>query len=114
MEEKKLLTAEEITEALRNITGGTFEMSGTTTLLGWIPQYDKQGRPLNADPNYIDYSVNIEGTEYDVTKHGWDVYVWKPEFKQAQYTNLWTPDYMDHVLAHIDLTPDYLKEDNKE
>ena len=114
MEERKTLTAEEITEALRNITGGSFEMPGNTTLIGWIPQYDKQGRPLNTDPNYKDYSVNIEGTDYNVTKHGWHVYVWKPEFTQAQYTYLWTQDYMDHVLAHIDLTPDYLKEDNKE
>ena len=114
MEEKKSLTAEEITEALRNITGGSFEMPGATTLIGRIPQYDKQGRPLNTDPNYKDYSVNIEGTDYNVTKHGWHVYVWKPEFTQAQYTYLWAPDYMDHVMVHIDLTPDYLKEDNKE
>lgn len=109
MEGKKSLTADEITEALRNITGGSFEMPGTTTLLGWNPQYDKHGRPLNTDPNYKDYSVNIEGTDYNVTKHGWHVYVWEPGYN-GQYTSLWINNCMDHVLAHIDLTPDYLKE----
>ena len=104
------MTIEELKEALYNATNGTYRMPGTTTLLGYIKEYDEKGREVSVDPNYLDYDINICGTNYKITKHKWDVYVWKPEFQKANYTWCWKDNVEEYVLTIIDTKPDYVKE----
>ena len=50
-----------IVEAIRTATNGTFVGEYcTSTLLGWVPRYDEQGRPLNADPNSKHSTITID------------------------------------------------------
>lgn len=104
------MTIEELKEALYNATNGTYIMPGTTTLMGYIKEYDEQGREVSVDPNYLDYDINICGTNYMITKHKWRVYVWKPEFRKANYTWCWKDNVEEYVLTIIDTKPDYVKE----
>ena len=87
-----------IVEAIRTATNGTFVGEYcTSTLLGWLPRYDEQGRPLNADPNSKHSTITIDGTDYPITRQGWYAYVYNPT-KHAL------------LLAEVDLRPDYVKE----
>ena len=95
----KELTKEQIIEAIRNASLG----------MGWQQEYDVQGRPLRANPNYKDSSFIIEGIEYRVTRVGWSAYIWKPG-SGATYTTCWSKVRDNFVLAHVDLRPDYVKE----
>lgn len=106
------MNKEELFEALKNATNGTFEGSGIRTMLGWEQEYDKQGRPLRADPNYLDYVIKIDGKTYKITKVGWSVYVWKPEFwEKVNYCTLWNAKSKEEKLLYLfDITPDYVKE----
>ena len=106
------MTTEQIVEAIRTATNGTFVgLRGCKTLMGWIPTFDSQGRMLNCDPNYKDSSVNIEGKEYYLTRKGWHVYIWN---QQCRYNTVWREDVEKYILAEVDLTPDYVKEYYKE
>lgn len=88
-----------IVEAIRTATNGTFIGEYcTSTLLGWVPHYDEQGRPLNADPNTKHSNITIDGTDYLITRKGWHAYVFKPTKQNAM------------LLAEVDLRPDYVKE----
>ena len=88
-----------IVEAIRTATNGTFIGEYcTSTLLGWVPRYDEQGRPLNADPNTKHSTITIDGTDYLITRKGWHAYVFKPTKHNAV------------LLAEVDLRPDYVKE----
>ena len=102
------MNKEQIVEAIRFATGGTFVGNGgTKTCMGWIPDYDSQGRPLNCDPNYIDSRIRIEGQYYYITRKGWHVYIWN---QPCSYCSVWS-EYRDkYILAEVDLTPDYVKE----
>lgn len=106
------MNKEEFFEALKNATNGTFEMCGLKTLMGWNQEYDKQGRPLRADPNYLDYVIRIDGKTYKITKTEWTVYVWKPEFwDKVNYCGIWNPQTKEEKLLYVfDITPDYVKE----
>lgn len=104
---------EQIIEAIRNATDGTF-LSGVymTTCMGWQQYYDEQGRPLRADPNYKDSKITIAGETYPITKCGWYAYIWKPN-SNANYLYLLRNDILnldDYLFATIDLRPDYIKE----
>lgn len=105
---------EQIIEAIRTATGGTFEgTSIVTTLLGYIPKYDEQGRQVNADPNYRTSSVVIGNVEYPITKHGWYAYIWKPEYIDyinTLYMLIWRTNVENYLIAKVDLKPDYVKE----
>ena len=106
------MTTEQIVEAIRTATNGTFVgFRGSQTLMGWIPTFDSQGRMLNCDPNYKDSSVNVEGKEYYLTRKGWHVYIWN---QQCRYNTVWREDVEKYILAEVDLTPDYVKEYYKE
>ena len=106
------MTTEQIVEAIRIATNGTFVgLYGCSTLMGWTPRFDSQGRMLNCDPNYKDSSVNIDGTEYYLTRKGWHVYIWN---QQCRYNTVWREDVEKYILAEVDLTPDYVKEYYKE
>ena len=87
-----------IVEDIRTATNGTFIGEHcSSTLLGWVPHYDEQGRPLNADPNTKHSNITINETDYLITRKGWHAYVFKPT-KHAL------------LLAEVDLRPDYVKE----
>lgn len=102
------MTTVQIVEAIRGATNGTFiGRYGTMTLMGWIPEFDSQGRPLNCDPNYIDSSVRIEDKEYFITRKGWHVFIWN---QRCCRTACWREDKEKFILAEVDLTPDYVKE----
>lgn len=102
------MNKEQIVEAIRLATGGTFVGGDSVkTCMGWHPDYDRQGRPLNCDPNYIDSSIRIEGKDYYITKVGWHVYIWKQ--LRTRHT-VWMEDRDKYILAEVDLTPDYVKE----
>ena len=108
------MTTEEIVNAIRNATNGTFVGGySSTTLMGWTRIYDKQGREVTCDPNYKESGINICGVDYKIVRCKWDVYIFKPEyFDTAHYTTLWKPESeLDKMLlTKIDLTPDYVKE----
>ena len=60
------MNTEQLINAVRNATGGTFLPEyGTTTLLGWMQEYDELGRPLYADPNTTTGDIRIAGTVSD-------------------------------------------------
>ena len=81
--------------------------------MGWSKIYDEEGRLLTADPNYMDSSININGTEYSLTRKGWWAYIWKPESK-GKYMLLLDKNNLDgSLLAKVDLRPDYVKEYEK-
>lgn len=106
----KELTKEQIIEAIHNASLGTFVRECCiTTCMGWQQEYDAQGRPLRADPNYKDSSFLIEGVEYHVTREGWSAYIWKPG-SGANYTTCWSKVRDNFLLAYVDLRPDYVKE----
>ncbi len=99
---------QQIVEAIRLATNGTFVgRNGIRTCMGWIPEYDRQGRPLNCDPNYIDSIVCIEGQDYYMTRVRWHVYIWN---QRCLRTTVWAKDRDRYILAEVDLTPDYVKE----
>lgn len=104
------MTPKEIAKAIENATNGTFiGKYAEHTLLGWMEVYDEQGRLVTTNPNYITSRINIAGTQYTVTKVGWMVYIWKPEYKDATYTWRWKEDRDKYVLYSIDTKPDYVK-----
>ena len=111
------MTTEQIVKAIEKATNGTF-MSDchTSTLMGGGPdEYDEEGRLVSVDPNYKDGSINICGTTYKITKVGWDVYIWKPEYPNASYTWCWKDDRDEYLLTHFSTKPDYVQayEDKK-
>jgi hypothetical protein len=111
------MTTEQIVKAIEKATNGTF-MSDchTSTLMGSGPdEYDEEGRLVSVDPNYKDGSINICGTTYKITKVGWDVYIWKPEYPNASYTWCWKDDRDEYLLTHFSTKPDYVQayEDKK-
>ena len=58
-----------IIEANRTATNGTFIGEYcSSTLVGWVPRYDEQGRPLNADPNLKHSTITIDGTDYPIKR----------------------------------------------
>jgi hypothetical protein len=102
------MNKEQIVEAIRNATYGTFVgYGGYTTCMGWLPNFDSQGRPLDCDPNYRDSSIRIEGQDYHMTKVGWHVYIWN---QPRSYQTVWAKDRDKYILAEVDWTPDYVKE----
>ena len=103
---------EKIINAIRVATNGTFiGHGGMSTLMGWFDEYDEQGRLVTCDPNYKDSTVTIDGTTYKITKHGWNVYIWKPEYKDTcGYTTCWANNYQEYLFAELNIMPDYVKE----
>lgn len=107
------MTTEQIVNAIRTATNGTFIGEFyTTTLMGWMRIYDEEGREVTCDPNYIESTINIDGNEYGIVKHEWKTYIFKPEFKDyANRLSLWGDEkkLKKMVLSIIDDEPDYVK-----
>ncbi len=93
-----------ISEALKIITQNFEKGFSSSTLLGWQPNFDEQGRPLNSNPNYRDGNTTIEGKTYWFTRKGWKVRIWD---RMARYTDFMS-DKQDFI-EEVDLTPDYIK-----
>ena len=102
-----------LVEAIRTATNGTFIGEHcSSTLLGWRPIYDEQGRPLNANPNSKHSTITINGTVYPISRQGWYAYVYKAP-KLASFAtkyNFYNPTKHALLLAEVDLRPDYVKE----
>lgn len=75
-----------------------------STLMGWTPEFDDQGRPLNADPNYRSGKLNINNITYYYIRRRWEVRVWDV---MATYMDFMKDD--DSYILKVNLTPDYLK-----
>lgn len=90
---------EAIKIATNNFTTGFY----SSTLMGWFPEYDKQGRLLNCDPNYKSGTIRIEGKQYWFVRHGFEVRLWD---KQADYCSYNRGNHIEEM----DITPDYIKE----
>jgi hypothetical protein len=92
-----------ILEALKQKTQNFENGFYSSTLLGWTPKFDEQGRPLNANPNYRDGTATIEGKTYWFTRKAWKVRIWD---RMARYTEFMS-DKQDFI-EEVDLTPDYV------
>lgn len=93
-------------KALRVITDNFEKGFNQTTLMGWRKDFDLEGRPLNADPNYRSGSCRIEEKDYWYVRKGWKVRVWDVE---ADYHAFMNGD--KSYILEIDLTPEYIKND---
>jgi hypothetical protein len=103
------MTTEEIVEAIRNASNGTFIGERcSSTLMGWTNEYDELGRLVTCDPNYKDSIFTICGRDYHVTRKGWRVIIWKGNEDYRHMMSRIKP--VNQILAEIDLTPDYVKE----
>lgn len=91
------MTNEQIIEAVRNATKGTFRPEkGISTLMGWTQEYDAQGRPLRANPNTITGTVRIDGKDYKVVTRSWQSRIYNTENGE--------------LIGEIDFMPEYVKE----
>lgn len=111
------MTDIEIIEAIRKATNDTFIGNGcSSTLMGWQQNYDKEGRPLYADPNWRDSYITIESKTYGLIRKGWYAWVIKPEYKdKIHYTHVMFnngENLKDYLITNdkIDLRPDYIIE----
>lgn len=112
--EPESVKEQKIIEAIRKATNGTFIGDYySSTSMGWSKIYDEEGRLLTADPNYMDSSININGTEYSLTRKGWWAYIWNPESKGNYMVLLDKNNLEESLLAKVDLRPDYVKEYEK-
>lgn len=91
-------------ETLRLLTDNFEKGFAMTTLMGWVQDYDLEGRLLNCDPNYKSGSKVIEGKEYWYVRKKWKVRVWDVP---ADYHAFMKGD--ESYILEIDLTPEYLK-----
>lgn len=111
---------QEIIEAIRNATNGTFMAGyGATTCMGWVDHYDKQGRCVTADPNTRDGQIIIDGQEYKLFRKGWYAWIVRPEYAdKVNYMNIVRSDLTPKETFvgndKIDLRPDYVKEYEEE
>lgn len=88
---------EQIIEAVRNATKGTFvPCEAITTCLGWEQEYDELGRPLRGDPNTITGRIKIDGKYYKIKTCEWisRIYDWDT----------------GELIGEVDFTPQYIKE----
>lgn len=86
-ERQKDENTQKIVEAIRKITNGEFiGEHHSSTLMGWIENYDEQGRILNADPNYKDSRVTVLN---ETSRAGWYIYIWMPN-SNCGYTRCWS------------------------
>ena len=97
-----------ILEAIKIATNNFETGFNTKTLMSWEPRFDKQGRPLNCDPNYKSGEINIEGKKYWFVRRQYNIRLWD---KPANYMN-YMSDKGDHI-EEMDITPDYVKEYHK-
>lgn len=108
--EENIMTTEEIVEAIKVASCGTFiSDSCRSTLMAWKKEYDENGRLVNCDPNYKDSIFNIRGKNYYVTRKEWRVVIWNGE---GSYLSLLYPIDPRKILTEIDITPDYVRKYN--
>ena len=108
-ERQKDENTQKIVEAIRKITNGEFiGKHHSSTLIGWIENYDEQGRILNADPNYKDSRITVLNETYPITRAGWYAYIWVPN-SNCGYTTCWSECREKFLFSLVDLRPDYVK-----
>ena len=97
----------ELIQAVQTITNDFKNIEGCTTLMGWFKEFDKQGRPLNADPNHTYTSFKIAGKDVYLCRKGWQAVI--------DYTPV-SRIYTDSgpAMINLDLRPDYVKEHDAE
>ncbi len=96
-----------ISNELANQIIANFGNTGTlTTLLGWIPEFNSEGLPLNANPNKQVSKTKINNETYVIVKCGWQINIYKPIDNEIELMP--NMHYGKHVYS-IDTTPSYLK-----
>lgn len=96
----RVTSVTDLTRSLKEVTNEFTKFSGSTTLLGWYPNYDPKGRLLCPDPNWITLNpITIGGVTYYCIKKDWKISVYS---KQTNYLSDNNP------LFVIDITPDYI------
>lgn len=97
-----------ISETLKIITENFEKGFHSSTLIGWKPDFDEKGRPLNANPNLRDGSAIIEGKTYWYVRWGWKVRIWD---RKADYGDVLSKK--DDFIEEVNLTPKYLLNQKK-
>lgn len=95
-----------ISETLKKITNNFESGFRQSTLMGWTPKFDIQGRPLNTDPNYRRGEVLIEDKTYWFIRKGWIVRIYDNKTDYTKFHD--TSEYP--FIEEVGLTPDYVKE----
>lgn len=75
-----------------------------STLMGHIPTYDSEGRPLSANPNYVatSYTNRTTGKRYTMISKGWIVRWFEGDVPYMQFNS-------GKHFKELDRTPDYVK-----
>lgn len=77
-----------------------------STLMGYIREFDAEGRPLRPDPNWqTDYCL-IGEDRFTIIKQAWNVYIFK---RVARYNELMGGNIPEDIFLQLDITPDYIK-----
>ena len=86
-----------------------FEKFSMTTLMGWFPNFDELGRPLNCDPNRRWLLFPYKNTHVRVERKGYDVKIYLKEetFKTENNEEMLSSAKFD-LIAELNLTPAYL------
>lgn len=94
-------------EYIKQVTGNFNNIGGRATLMGTIYNYDKEGRPLNADLNYNWKTFIINDKPYTIIKKGWVI-------KIVQADTNWLGFKQPNPYFVVDNTPDYVIEYRKQ
>lgn len=107
-------SVDSLIQTLAKMTDG-FERLGQSTLIGTVYKYDKYGRVLTPNMNYMEGHYEMDGTNFAVLKHGWKIYIFD-NGASIHYTHmLLDKDTFDaikkeYLIVELDFEPDYVKE----
>jgi hypothetical protein len=91
-----------------SIATNNFSNTSCSTLMGWVPHFDKKGRAINADPNYQSGECELNGKKYEYVKSEWLVKIIEP--RGGTIYPRWNASSI--LLAEVDITPNYIRGEN--
>ena len=106
-----MLTDEQVSDLIQLAEHHTknFQSFEASTLMGWFPKIDEEGRALNADPN-LQWSIcNCDFGLLRVQRKEWEVKLYvssKPMTHDQAMSMALLPEWEE--IATMDLTPTYL------
>jgi hypothetical protein len=104
MEDEKVVDLIQVAENLTK----NFQNFDASTLMGWFPKHDSQGRPINADPNEQWTVFTFENVLAKVVRTEWMVGLYLSEKMMTQDQAMIKSLENWNKVAEIDLTPTYL------